>query len=110
MSLLFALFTMGPVCVAFGCAAVFLERLSGLKPGWSSFAAGVANASAFITLGELWDGISVAGLVTLAALTQFGVVAWRQRLRESHIYRDKTATAEGVPGSLDPTATTRDFG
>lgn len=104
--------------VAIGCAAVLFERLSGERlsgQGRKSYSwwAGATSASAFMSIGmieHVWDAIGVGGLVALGVLAQFGIVAWRQRWRESHLYRDTLEGTDSVPGSLDPTATTKEFG
>ena len=57
----------------------------------------------------VWDAIGVGGLVALGVLAQYGVVAWQQRWRESRLYRDTLQGTDGMPGSLDPTATTKEL-
>ena len=103
---------------AIGCAAVLFERLSGERLSGqgrksSSWWAGATSASAFMSVGMIeyvWDAMGVGGLVALGVLAQFGIVAWQQRRRESRLYRDTLKGTDSVPGSLDPTATTEEFG
>ena len=107
------LFMVGAVAIAVACAAMIFDRLSGSEPGRSTFLTGMWNWGTFISIGQiesLSESIGVGGLVTLAVLAQLGTVAWRQRLRERHIYRAKTEDTDAARGSLDPTATTVAFG